>query len=122
MKVEIDINKVFSIVCEYYGFHPVPIKGKSRKDIFVRVRQMYCYLANEYSQETYQSIGNVINRDHATVIFSINKVRIQKEIYHNITNEINEITEKLLIPNCVVSNVDLLKIAIYNTQIQNCLT
>lgn len=119
MKIEVDINKIFAIVCEYYGFHQVPIKGKSRRDDIVKVRQMYCYLANEYSKETYQKIGNVINREHATVIFSINKIRMQKEVYRSITNEINELTEKILLPKCVVSDIDLLLIAEYNTKINS---
>ena len=49
------------------------------------------------------------------------KVTIQKEIYSKIKEDIEEITKKLLMPKCVVSDVDLLKITEYNTKIQNCL-
>jgi len=122
MKIEIGVNKIFTIVCEYYGLHEVPVKGKSRKDFLVKARQMYCYLAYQYSKSSYQVIGDVINRDHATVIFAITQVRLQKEIYRSTQEDIEEITAKLLLPQCVVANVDLLQIAEYNTKIQNCLT
>jgi len=122
MKVQIEISKILSIVTEYYAISVSELQSQSRKDEIVKVRQMYCYLANEYSQQTFKAIGKLINRDHATVIFSSNKVRIEKEIYSSLREQISDLTEKLLLPHMVVQNVDLLQIAEYNSKIQTCLT
>lgn len=121
MKIEINIKKTFTIVCEYYGLTEEMLISRSRKQNIVDARQMYCYVANEFSRCSSQTIGDVIQRDRTTVLYAITQIRIYKTIYPKLQQEINEITEKLLLPKCAIGSIDLLQIAQYNTKILNCL-
>jgi chromosomal replication initiator protein len=64
------LEGILNEVCQLTGTKPDDIKSKSRKQETVIVRQVYCYVAREITGETMEKIGNVINREHATVVHS----------------------------------------------------
>ena len=47
------------------------IISKKRDRKLVEARQMFCLLARTHTTESSVEIGNTINRDHATVLYSI---------------------------------------------------
>ena len=51
------------------------IMSKKRDRKLVEARQMFCLLAREHTGESSVEIGNAINRDHATVLYSIATMR-----------------------------------------------
>jgi hypothetical protein len=61
---------ILTEVCRLTATEPDDIKSKSRKQDTVIVRQMYCYVARKLTGATMEEIGNVINRNHATVTHS----------------------------------------------------
>jgi hypothetical protein len=66
---------VLTEVCRLTGTDPDIIKSKSRRLDVVIVRQVYCYTARELTGASMKEIGEVINRDHATVIYSCKRVK-----------------------------------------------
>jgi len=67
---KIKIEKIKQFVDRYYGFN---IERNTRKDEYVRARTMYYFLSRTYTSQPLSEIGALLNRDHATVIHSLNK-------------------------------------------------
>lgn len=64
-------KKLFSIftrVLLFYDLDAELVKGKNRKEHLVKARKLFCILAYEYSNESFERIGNYINRDHSSVM------------------------------------------------------
>ncbi len=69
-RITIDVIK--KLVCKYYNVSQEEIMSRSRKQNFVRPRQMAIYLARRYTDAPLQTIGKSFNRYHATALHSIN--------------------------------------------------
>lgn len=74
----ITVDVIKNLVCHEFGITPKDMISKSRKQSFVRPRQIAIFLSRRYTDHTIQFIGKSFNRYHATVIHSINTV--EKEI------------------------------------------
>ena len=78
----------------------VNVEIVSRKRNFVEARAMYYKLLRDVSNMTLQAIGNTVNKDHATIIHSLNSVddwmkydRKLADRYKNILYAIDKIDE-----------------------------
>jgi len=69
-RITIDVIK--KLVCKYYNVGLEDMISKSRKQNFVRPRQMAIYLSRRYTDAPLQTIGKSFNRYHATALHSIN--------------------------------------------------
>ena len=69
-RITIDVIK--KLVCKYYNVSQEEIMSRSRKQNYVRPRQMAIYLARRYTDAPLQTIGKSFNRYHATALHSIN--------------------------------------------------
>ena len=69
-RITIDVIK--KLVCKYYSVSLADVISRSRKQNFVRPRQIGMYLSRHYTDAPLQSIGKSFNRYHATVLHSIN--------------------------------------------------
>jgi len=47
------------------------LRSKKRDRRLVEARQMFCLLARRHTNESSVEIGKIINRDHATVLYSV---------------------------------------------------
>lgn len=71
------------------------IIGKKRNRQLVYLRQIYCMLARKYTKLISEEIGSYINRDHATVLYSIQQVYNVKEL-NIIYNNYEQLFKKLI--------------------------
>lgn len=115
MKTEVSKEKIINIVCNYFEKTITQFKERNRQKEIAYQRQILCYFLNEFTNLSFCKIGEEIKRDHANVIYSVNKIKIEKEIYSEVRKDIENISVKILVPSCIVSNVDLLQIAKHNT-------
>ncbi|MGB5750291.1 MAG: chromosomal replication initiator protein DnaA [Desulfobacterales bacterium] len=69
-RITIDVIK--KLVCKYYNVSLEDVMSRSRKQNFVRPRQIAIYLSRHYTDAPLQSIGKSFNRYHATALHSIN--------------------------------------------------
>lgn len=67
---KIKIEKIKQFVDRYYGFN---IERNTRKDEYIKARTMYYFLSRKYTAQPLSDIGNLLNRDHSTVIHSLTK-------------------------------------------------
>lgn len=119
MKKNINLSLILNSVCNHYDIKKDLIISRNRKNHIIIARQMYCYFAKKYTNNNYRQIGEFIERDRSTVMFSIDKIKEQKRIYPSLKKQYKKIKKKLLEPKLVVNNIDLLEIAKKNTEIQN---
>jgi chromosomal replication initiation ATPase DnaA len=108
-------EKALIIVCNYFKISKSEIIAKDRTKNITYARQIACYIIREFTDLPLKKIGLIINRDHTTVMHSINRIMIEKEIYKNVRNDLESIYELISINDCVVRNVDLLSITKLNT-------
>ena len=71
---------ILNTVSNYYGVSIEDIKGKCRKRTIVKPRQIIMFLLRTKARMVLSDIGEVMNRDHTTVIHSI--TCIQNDITH----------------------------------------
>jgi chromosomal replication initiator protein len=73
-------SDILNTVSNYYGVTINEIKGKCRKRRIVKPRQVIMFLLRTKARMVLSDIGEVMNRDHTTVIHSI--TCIQNDITH----------------------------------------
>jgi len=73
-------SDILNTVTNYYGVSIEDIKGKCRKRKIVKPRQVIMFLLRTKARMVLSDIGEVMNRDHTTVIHSI--TCIQNDITH----------------------------------------
>jgi chromosomal replication initiator protein len=69
------LDKILEDVCNYYNLKIDFVKSNDRYQHLVNARQLYCYLCRNYTVASLSEIGNLINRDHSTVVWSVNKIK-----------------------------------------------
>jgi chromosomal replication initiator protein len=73
-------SDILNTVSNYYGVTINELKGKCRKRRIVKPRQVIMFLSRTKARMVLSDIGEVMNRDHTTVIHSI--TCIQNDITH----------------------------------------
>lgn len=69
------IDDILDKVCVHYNVTAAQVNSKSRKQDFVRARQVSMYLAQKYTKMPASRIGKLVgNRDHSTVLHSCSQV------------------------------------------------
>lgn len=71
------------------------LKSKSRKGNVVRARNIAIYAIREKTSLSLESIGRIFDRDHTTVINSIDRIRQEKERDSSIERDLQEIYKDL---------------------------
>ena len=80
-------DKIKSEISNRYGLTWSRIESKSRIRIIIDARRLYCGLLRYVFKLTFQEIGDILNKNHATVLHSIQQhdtfVRILKSYKKN---------------------------------------
>lgn len=75
------LTSLVNQVSEHFGFHPEILKRGDRHRFIVDARHVYCAVARDlYPDISFREIGSIINRNHSTVMFALQKVRNVKEV------------------------------------------
>ncbi len=73
---EISVDNIKKLVAEHFKVPVEKLHGKTRKRSIVIARQLSMYLAKNFTTNSLKSIGqNFGNRDHSTVIYSLQAVK-----------------------------------------------
>lgn len=109
---ELKIAKIKSSVSVYYGMELSDYNDRSRKQELVKLRYVTYYFVNKYCPlMSFQSIGNILGYDHATVMHAINDIKDQADVNKEFRNELNELDaivsyEMTLIDNKSINTED----------------
>jgi len=71
----ITIDAIKKLVCDQFKISVSDVVSRSRKQCFVRPRQIAMYLSRRYTDSPLQAIGKSFNRYHATALHSIAAVK-----------------------------------------------
>lgn len=119
MKNNIPLQTILLRVCDHFNLNESDLKKENKCRKLAYARQIYSYLAKIHSGKSFEKIGSKINRYHATIQFSVRKIKSEKEIYPGTQNDIQEIVKSFSKIEFIVTNVDLLQISLDNTANQN---
>lgn len=86
------IDDIIEKVCVHYNVTPAQVNSKSRKQDYVRARQVSMYLAQKYTKMPASRIGKLVgNRDHSTVIHSCTQIEKRLQVDKSFGAEISSI-------------------------------
>ena len=69
-----NLQDIAEATADHYGTTLEAMCGYSRLPEAVRPRQVYCFIADKWTDESKSQIGRVIRRDHTTVTSSLARV------------------------------------------------
>lgn len=109
MKGTLSLEMVMRLICNHYQVTERDVKDKKRTKYIVKARQMFMYYSSLSTKESSTKIGQFINRNHGTVLYSINKIEGEKEHYKDVLDSI-EIISKEVNSFIIPIDIDLLKL------------
>ncbi len=95
-RVNLTIEEIQRIVCEYFDITEDLVRAKTRKREVVQARQVAMYFAKQLTQHSLKTIGlHFGGRDHSTVIHANQSVENQIETNAKFREMIEEIRHKI---------------------------
>ncbi len=88
-------EKIRDLVASVYGLEPEVLTGKSRKKTVVRPRNMAMFLSRRHTDASYKTIGQVFNRDHATVMYGVDQIERQMGQEPKLAAEVSFLEQRL---------------------------
>lgn len=89
------IREIIHSVADYYNIKPSELVGKRRTRNVVRPRQVAIYLAKLLTTKSLPDIGREFNRDHTTVIHSIERIELLQATDSAISDDLEIIRRRL---------------------------
>ena len=68
-------ERVLTYASQKYNIQPEDILGKRKTDDIVTARQVAIYLLRELTEMSHANIGKFFNRDHSTIVASVNRIK-----------------------------------------------
>ncbi len=93
---EIQVDDIINCVCNFYKVSKNDITGKKKNKEFTEPRQICMYLITEMMNLPLVTVGQKFGRDHATVIYSRNKIAEEIKNNNKLSVDINDIKKMLL--------------------------
>jgi chromosomal replication initiator protein len=98
VSLEISIESIQSLVCEYFDLPVDLLKAKTRKREIVQARQISMYFAKKLTKNSLKTIGEYFGgRDHSTVIHSCQTVEDLMETDRKFKGFVEDIQKKIKI-------------------------
>ena len=89
-------ESILNTVCLHFQVSEIDIKGRNRAKNTVLARHFYMFfLKDKEIFKTLREIGEEANRDHATALYAIDKLKHWIENYQDIKEIYNNINQKL---------------------------
>lgn len=90
------VDKIFAAVYKKYNISKEDIKGKKRVKNIIWARQIAIYLIRDITELSFPNIGEIVDKDHSTVMYSYNTIakRITSDPLVNV--EIAELTKEIV--------------------------
>ena len=89
------IERILKVVCRHYGISEENIKSKNRTDTVANARHTAIYIIRELTSLTYNEIGKIFDRNHATVIASLSKVNTNLRTIKNADADIKRMIKEI---------------------------
>ncbi|MFN3873449.1 MAG: chromosomal replication initiator protein DnaA [Ignavibacterium sp.] len=95
-KVNLGIDDITKIVCEFLNVPENKVRDKTRKKEIVMARQLAMYFAKEYTKSSLKTIGlHFGGRDHSTVIHACNSIEVEMKDDIQLAELVNKLKTKI---------------------------
>ncbi|MBI5662218.1 MAG: chromosomal replication initiator protein DnaA [Ignavibacterium album] len=95
-KVNLGIDDITKIVCEFLNVPENKVRDKTRKKEIVIARQLAMYFAKEYTKSSLKTIGlHFGGRDHSTVIHACNSIEVEMKDDPQLAELVNKLKTKI---------------------------
>lgn len=98
VSVNVTIEKVLETVSKKYGVSEDELKSKKKTSSVANARQIAMHVLRKTTDLSLPKIGKIFNRDHSTVLSSINKVDNEIKCNSLYEIEINELIKEIMTP------------------------
>jgi len=96
-KEAVNAETIIKITCDYFAVSQADVIGKNKKAEIVKARQVCAYLLCEMMSLPLIAIGQILGgRDHATIIYSRNKIANAIKSNDAIAKEVDDIKSSIL--------------------------
>ena len=92
---DVMVEKIISVVAKKNGLRPEDLKSKKRQDHIAKARHVAIYIVRNLTSLPLQTIGQIFNRDHTTIMSSIEKVEIEIKTKKNAHSEILSLIKQI---------------------------
>ena len=89
------VEKILSVTAKYYGVSVEDIKSKKKNDTVANARHIAVYVIRKLTDLPFKKIGEIVGRDHSTVMSSISKVEINIKTKKNTDSDIKKIIKEI---------------------------
>jgi len=94
--IPITVEKIISDVCNVYGVTPDDLRSTKRSQQIAIARKVAIYVVREITQMPLAAIGTEFgNRDHSTIVYSVNSVAAAIKKDANLNNLVNDIIKNI---------------------------
>ncbi|WP_338603080.1 chromosomal replication initiator protein DnaA [Desulfoferula mesophila] len=87
--------QIRDLVATVYGMESKLLTGKSRKKAVVRPRNLAMCLCRRHTDASFAAIGQVFNRNHATVMYGVDQIERKLEIEPKLAAELAFLEQRL---------------------------
>lgn len=95
-KVNLSIDDITKIVCEFLNVPENKVRDKTRKKEIVLARQLAMYFAKEYTKSSLKTIGlHFGGRDHSTVIHACNSIEAEMKDDLHLAEVVNKLKTRI---------------------------
>lgn len=88
-------DRILRYVSEKYSITPDDIKSAKRNGNIANARHLTVYLMRELTSLNLSTIGDILNRDHSTIISSVRKVEKDIKMSKSYESEVNDLIQKI---------------------------
>ena len=89
------VERIIDAVAKEFDVTAEDLKSKKKTDNIARARHTAIYIIRNLTELSYKAIGEIFNRDHSTVINSIEKVNINIKTVKNEKATIDRLIKKV---------------------------
>ena len=89
------VEKILSVTAKYYGVSVEDIKSKKKNDTVANARHIAVFVIRKLTDLPFKKIGEIVGRDHSTVMSSISKVEINIKTKKNTDSDIKKIIKEI---------------------------
>lgn len=95
-KSQVGAQKILNIVASYYNISVSQLTGKIKTNQIVNARHIAVYLMRIILDLPYDKIGETFsNRDHSTIMYSVNKVEKMLKTDEQLKHVVNELKKRI---------------------------
>ncbi len=91
--INVTVEKIFTAVYKKYGIKKEDVLGERRTKDIAQARHITIYLIHNITEMSFTGIGKMFNRDHTTVMASVNTVDKKRMASTSFAMELDELTK-----------------------------